>query len=116
MVGFLSGTVNGKDFQALNMDTIAFSDDGRAYVSVRAFPSSLAHSAKVLTPLTDVVGWMYAKPKPSGFYNGYNVVGARFVRRASVHFDSGQYVYNTDNSTQCPDTSRGRQDRAAGKN
>ncbi|XP_031557799.1 nidogen-like [Actinia tenebrosa] len=90
MVGFLSGTVNGEEFISLNMDTIAFSDDGRAYVSVRAFPPYLAHSARVLTPLTDVVGWMYAKPKPSGFYNGYNVVGARFVRRASLRFDSGE--------------------------
>lgn len=92
MIGFLSGSVNGEEFQSLSMDTIAFSDDGRAYVSVRAFPPSEAHSATVLTPLTDVVGWMYAKPKPTGFYNGFNVVGARFVRRASLHFDSGLFV------------------------
>ncbi|KAK3741770.1 hypothetical protein QZH41_011391, partial [Actinostola sp. cb2023] len=92
MVGFLTGSLNGQTLNNLDMDTIAFSVDGRAYVSVRSFPSSLGNSARILTPLTDATGWLYAKPKPSGFRNGFDVVGAKFVRRAAVRFDSGEEV------------------------
>lgn len=88
--GRMTGKINSVDVPSINVDIIAMTKDGRAYVVIRDPPASLQHSLKILTPFVNLVGWMFAVKKTMGVRNGIQVIGEKFTRSAIISFNSGK--------------------------
>ncbi|XP_067028180.1 nidogen-like isoform X4 [Acropora muricata] len=91
--GRMTGKINSVDVPSINVDIIAITKDGRAYVVIRDPPASLQHSLKILTPFVSLVGWMFAVKKTMGVRNGIQVIGEKFTRSAIISFNSGEALY-----------------------
>ena len=86
----MTGKINSVDLPSINLDVIAMTKDGRAYVVIRDPPASLQHSLKILTPFVNLVGWMFAVKKTMDVPNGIEVIGETFTRSAMMSFNSGK--------------------------
>ncbi|XP_074631939.1 nidogen-like isoform X3 [Acropora palmata] len=91
--GRMTGKINSVDVPSINVDIIAMTKDGRAYVVIRDPPASLQHSLKILTPFVNLVGWMFAVKKTMDVRNGIQVIGEKFTRSAIISFNSGEALY-----------------------
>ena len=90
--GRASGLVNGQRFQGIFVDLIAITSSGRVDMIVRNPPPSLAASFQLLTPFSEAMGWIFGIPSSNGTRNGYEVTGGKFVRNATVIFESGDTI------------------------
>ena len=72
----------------LPMLVTAHTGDGRVYVSVRYVPDIIGNSLRVLTPLADIVGWVYGTVTGK-MRRGVSVIGTQFTRNATLLFHTG---------------------------
>ena len=88
IIGDVSGIVNNVGIKNLPLLITAITNDGTVYSSVRYVPESIGFSLRILTPLADIVGWMYGRSSKDA-HKGVAVIGTQFTRNATVLFDTG---------------------------
>ena len=89
MTGTLSGHVNGQRLDGVRLSVVAITRSGRVDLMVRNPPASLAGSLLLVTPLNDVMSWMFGVTSDPGIPVGYEVMGETFTRNATLTFSSG---------------------------
>ena len=76
IMGEVFGTLNGFTIDGQQLQAYAVVSDGRSYTSVAKVVPELGYDFQSLMPVSDIVGWMFAKPSV-GVRNGFQMAGER---------------------------------------
>lgn len=74
MNGRISGTINGVEFLARDLQCYVQTKDGRTYTALSRVPEEIGASFQLLGNLGGVIGWLFAKPIGET-KNGYELTG-----------------------------------------
>ena len=74
IMGDVYGTLNGFTIDGQQIQAYAVVSDGRSYTSVAKIVPELGYDLQSLMPVSDIVGWMFAKPS-IGVRNGFQMTG-----------------------------------------
>ena len=74
IMGDVYGTLNGFTIEGQQIQAYAVVSDGRSYTSVAKIVPELGYDLQSLMPVSDIVGWMFAKPA-IGVRNGFQMTG-----------------------------------------
>lgn len=78
--GRISGTINGVEFLARDLQCYVQTKDGRTYTALSRVPEEIGASFQLLGNLGGVIGWLFAKPIGET-KNGYELTGRESWRR-----------------------------------
>lgn len=78
MNGRISGTINGVEFLARDLQCYVQTKDGRTYTALSRVPEEIGASFQLLGNLGGVIGWLFAKPIGET-KNGYELTGREVV-------------------------------------
>ncbi|XP_043227529.1 nidogen-like isoform X1 [Amphibalanus amphitrite] len=87
IMGDVFGTLNGFTIDGQQLQAYAVVSDGRSYTSVAKVVAELGYDFQTLMPVSDIVGWMFAKPA-TGVRNGFQMTGG--VANATIDVDFPQ--------------------------
>lgn len=85
--GRISGTINGVEFLARDLQCYVQTKDGRTYTALSRVPEEIGASFQLLGNLGGVIGWLFAKPIGET-KNGYELTGGLFNHTAELTFPS----------------------------
>ncbi|XP_012343370.1 nidogen isoform X2 [Apis florea] len=85
--GRISGTINGVEFLARDLQCYVQTKDGRTYTALSRVPEEIGASFQLLGNLGGVIGWLFAKPIGET-KNGYELTGGLFNHTAELSFPS----------------------------
>ncbi|XP_017878833.1 nidogen-1 isoform X2 [Ceratina calcarata] len=87
--GRISGTINGIEFPARDLQCYVQTEDGRTYTALSRVPEEVGASFQLLGNLGGVIGWLFAKPvRNSETKNGYELTGGVFNHTTELSFPS----------------------------
>lgn len=78
VIGQISGTLNGVEFPARDLQCYVQTKDGRTYTALSRVPEEIGASFQLLGNLGSVIGWLFAKPI-SDTENGYELTGKKLT-------------------------------------
>ncbi|XP_037086698.1 nidogen-like, partial [Pollicipes pollicipes] len=87
IMGKLYGTLNGYEISDQELQSYAVVSDGRVYTSLAQIFPELGYDLQTLIPVSDVIGWMFAKPEV-GVRNGFQMTGG--VANVTIDVDYPQ--------------------------
>lgn len=81
--GRISGTINGVEFLARDLQCYVQTKDGRTYTALSRVPEEIGASFQLLGNLGGVIGWLFAKPIGET-KNGYELTGSDRSQRGGT--------------------------------
>lgn len=81
--GRISGTINGVEFLARDLQCYVQTKDGRTYTALSRVPEEIGASFQLLGNLGGVIGWLFAKPIGET-KNGYELTGRECFQRGGT--------------------------------
>ncbi|XP_043521390.1 nidogen isoform X4 [Frieseomelitta varia] len=85
--GRVSGTINGVEFPARDLQCYVQPKDGRTYTALSRVPEEIGASFQLLGNLGSMIGWLFAK-SIGETKNGYELTGGIFNHTAELTYSS----------------------------
>ncbi|XP_022081243.1 LOW QUALITY PROTEIN: nidogen-1-like [Acanthaster planci] len=92
--GLVSGTVNGQSFSNANLHSFIILSEARTYTAVSPLPPEISYSLQTITPMAEIMGWLFALPSGKGL-NGFMLTGGKFRQTLNITFSTGEQMLIT---------------------
>lgn len=87
------GNFNGIDLIMIVIDVIGMIKDGCVYVVIRNLLVGFEYLFKILMLFVNLFGWIFVVKKVVGVFNGFSLIGDKFIRSVVIFFNFGKCLY-----------------------
>lgn len=90
VTGTLSGQINDLPVdEDANLQIYVVTTDAHGYTTVNPIKEEFANQLRLVLPLLNPAGWLFAKPAD---VNGYQLTGGQYEHSSRIDFDSGEVL------------------------
>ncbi|VDI25435.1 Hypothetical predicted protein [Mytilus galloprovincialis] len=96
--GKVDGVLNNKFIENVNLLSYVYTTNGRIETHIRSKQNIVRTMMKILQPIGDIIGWMFAVPQGRKAKNGFmmtGIYGGKLNRTALIKYVSGETVLIT---------------------
>ncbi|XP_052090324.1 uncharacterized protein LOC127726993 [Mytilus californianus] len=93
--GKVNGVLNNKFIENVDLLSYVYTTNGRIETHMRSTQNTVKTMMKILQPIGDIIGWMFAVPQGKKAKNGFMMTGGELNRTALLKYQSGETVLIT---------------------
>ncbi|CAC5390183.1 NID [Mytilus coruscus] len=93
--GIVNGVLNNKAIKNVDLLSYVYTTNGRIETHIRSKQNTVKTMMKILQPIGDIIGWMFAVPQGKKAKNGFMMTGGELNRTALIKYLSGETVLIT---------------------
>ncbi|VDI54636.1 Hypothetical predicted protein, partial [Mytilus galloprovincialis] len=93
--GKVYGVLNNKSIENVDLLYYVYTTNGRIETHIRSKQNIIRTMMKILQPIGDIIGWMFAVPQGKKTKNGFMMTGGKLNRTALIKYVSGETVFIT---------------------
>ncbi|CAC5395191.1 NID [Mytilus coruscus] len=93
--GIVNGVLNNKAIENVDLLSYVYTTNGRIETLIRRKQNTARTMMKILQPIGDIIGWMFAVPQEKKAKNGFMMTGGELNRTSFITYHSGEFVVIT---------------------
>ncbi|XP_052089207.1 uncharacterized protein LOC127725942 [Mytilus californianus] len=93
--GIVNGVLNNKAIGNVDLLSYVYTTNGRIETLIRRKQNTARALMKILQPIGDIIGWMFAVPQGKKAKNGFMMTGGELNRTSYITYHSGEIVVIT---------------------
>ncbi|CAC5399569.1 NID [Mytilus coruscus] len=93
--GKVNGVLNNKAIENVDLLSYVYTTNGRIETHMRSKQNTVKTMMKILQPIGDIIGWMFAVPQGKKAKNGFMMTGGELNRTALIKYQRSESVLIT---------------------